>query len=89
MSNPESRLLQQLRPIEVALGKAIEEAAGEPMCYVLIIVPNGRNGDHIVTSNISESGVIARFLSDAARIVASNWNEVTEYAEKLIKKNLN
>lgn len=89
MSSPEIRLLQRLQPIEVALSKALEEAAGEPMCYVLVIVPNGRVGEHIVTSNISENSVIARFLTDAAEIVSQKWAEVTEYADKLRNKVLN
>lgn len=89
MSSPESRLLQRIQPIETALSKALEEAAGEPMCYVLIIVPNGRVGEHIVTSNIAENRVIASFLRDAAAIVSTKWNEITEYADNIRKKALN
>lgn len=89
MSNPEARLASRLHFIESALAKALEDAAGEPMCFILVITPSGRRGDHLVTSNIAESKTVASFLQEAAKIVTHSLGKAQEYAEELKNRVLN
>lgn len=89
MSSPESRLLTRMPAIEQALTIALAEAAGEPMGFVLMVVPINRVGEHIISSNIAENQTIAKFLRDAARTVKCHWAKAQDHAQGLIKKTIN
>lgn len=89
MNTPEAKILQSLPPIEKQLYDALTAAAGESVGYILIIVPSGRIGDHIMTSNISETSVIYTFLSDAIDVIKNSWEKSIAYAEQLRNKVLN
>jgi len=79
----EDKLAVRIAPIREALDKALAEAAGERMAFVLMVVPAGRKGDHIVCSNIHETSVIVKFLRAAAMTVKTKWTEAQDYAEKM------
>lgn len=86
---PEDKIAARMMPIREALDKALEEAAGERMAFVLMVVPAGRKGDHIVCSNISETHVIVKFLRAAAMTVKTKWTEAQDYADKMRFRGMN
>jgi hypothetical protein len=80
----EQRILMHISEIETALGQCLNEAAGEPMGFVLLVVPVGRVGEHIVTTNIAEKGVAARFMRDAAKMMRDRWKYCQDQAKRAI-----
>jgi hypothetical protein len=89
MSTAEERLATQLVHIETALDRALSEAAGEQMAYILLIAPVNRAGEHIMTSNIASQNVIMKFLSMARIQLRNQWKEAGHYFAGMKKRGLN
>lgn len=89
MSQAEDKVAAQMPLIQRALNKALEDAAGEPMAFVLMVVPVGRVGEHIVASNIIEDRTVIRFLRDAARTMKANMLRCQDHAAKMAGRAVN
>lgn len=85
----EERVAKKIRAIEDALGKALDEAAGEPMAYILLVAPTGRSGEHLFTSNIADDAVIVGFLREAAQCIQKNFRGAQERFRAICRKGLN
>lgn len=86
---PEARLLRQLPAIEDALAKALAEAAGAPMAYILFITPANVVGQHAMTSNIQDHKTITRFLRETIKLLERDFHRAQAYADRLKKKIIN
>jgi hypothetical protein len=89
MNQAEARVLRQMPHIEAALARALEDAAGEPMAFILMVTSSGRVGTHLITSNIKETRVVVEFLKQAVVLVRNSWREGQELAKEMADRVLN
>ncbi len=89
MNTAEARVAARMGQIGSALAQALQDAAGEPMAYVLLVAPVGRKGDHIIDTNIENLNVAATFLRAGARILKHNFIRAQRYAQNLVNRGIN
>lgn len=89
MTQAEDGVARQMPLIQAALDKALTEAAGERMGFVLLVVPLDRVGDHIAVSNIRERATIIRFIRDVARTLKSDWARAEALAQDMAQRVVN